>query len=647
MKQNRNCGRPATFRSFERKAWSAFRSLSLEVRIGVLSVATLGSVTFAKAAPAGDAVAERVEAEEQEAEDLSELTVSATLAPLSQLEQVRLVSVLQREDVLRSGAQSVNDLLKLFSGVDVRQRGPYGVQTDISVDGGIQEQVTLLLNGVNVSNPQTGHLTFDLPVALEDIERIEVLEGAAGRVYGGSSFGGVINIITRTDSVPEVTLRAEGGQYGTAAGSARAAFSRQSFSGGYSRSDGGTVNDDFWKSQAYHSGSWRWLRWQAGYSQKQYGANTFYSPKYPNQWEENMRLMASLAADIPLNSKLSPVTCHLSPEVYWQRNYDHFQLIRGTSTGENEHRSNIIGAKAKLWWQWVAGKTAVAAEMRHERYSKAAIDTSRTVIHMTLEHNVTLGDWTLSAGVTGQGVIGATSASPSFYPGVDVAWRPAAGWKLMLGYNRGYRLPTFTELFYQSPTHEGNKNLTTEKSHNVSLAAQYRTLLSEPRGLKGVFSARTFYHRGHGLIDWVMFSPGDAFRSAAFELDNIGVQADAAVTGRRFRVQASYTFLHQLRHDDIAVFRSNYAMEYLRHKLVVTGDWTFWRYMGVNASVRYHDRMGDYTPYATLDLKLRWTDPRYEVWVQGNNVTDTHYTDIGGVPQPGIWVTAGVKWRIL
>ena len=645
MKQNRNCGRPATFRSFERKAWSAFRSLSLEVRIGVLSVATLGSVTFAKAAPAGEAVAERVEAEEQEAEDLSELTVSATLAPLSQLEQVRLVSVLQREDVLRSGAQSVNDLLKLFSGVDVRQRGPYGVQTDISVDGGIQEQVTLLLNGVNVSNPQTGHLTFDLPVALEDIERIEVLEGAAGRVYGGSSFGGVINIITRTDSVPEVTLRAEGGQYGTAAGSARAAFSRQSFSGGYSRSDGGTVNDDFWKSQAYHSGSWRWLRWQAGYSQKQYGANTFYSPKYPNQWEENMRLMASLAADIPLNAKRS--TLNLTPEVYWQRNYDHFQLIRGTSTGENEHRSNIIGAKAKLWWQWVAGKTAVAAEMRHERYSKAAIDTSRTIIHMTLEHNVTLGDWTLSAGVTGQGVIGATSASPSFYPGVDVAWRPAAGWKLMLGYNRGYRLPTFTELYYKSPTHEGNRNLTTEKSHNVSLAAQYRTLLSEPRGVKGVFSARTFYHRGHGLIDWVMFSPGDAFRSAAFELDNIGVQADAAVTGRRFRVQASYTFLHQLRHDDIAVFRSNYAMEYLRHKLVVSGDWTFWRYMGVNASVRYHDRMGDYTPYATLDLKLRWADPRYEVWVQGNNVTDTHYTDIGGVPQPGIWVTAGLKWHIL
>jgi iron complex outermembrane receptor protein len=111
--------------------------------------------------------------------------------------------------------------------------------------------------------------------------------------------------------------------------------------------------------------------------------------------------------------------------------------------------------------------------------------------------------------------------------------------------------------------------------------------------------------------------------------------------------KASYTYLHQVRHDERTVYRSNYAMEYLRHKLVVTADWTMWRGLGLNASVHYNDRVGDYTPYATLDLKLRWTEKRYEVWVLGNNITDTHYTDIGGVPQPGIWVTAGLKWRIL
>ena len=645
MKKNRNAGRRSvTFRQFQRKAWSAFRSLTLEVRIGVLTVATLGSVSFVKAAPMCDAAPADAEGMQEESEQLEELTVSATLAPLTQLEQVRLVSVLQREDVLRSGAQSVNDLLKLFSGVDVRQRGPYGVQTDISVDGGTHDQVTLLLNGVNISNPQTGHLAMDLPVALEDIERIEVLEGAAGRVYGGSSYGGAINIVTHRDTVRSVELRGEGGQYATVAGCARVALAGCSVSGGYSRSDGATDNSDFWKTQAYHSGRWNMLRWQAGYSQKQYGANTFYSAKYPNQWEENMRLMASLGADF--KQLVNSTTVNWSTDLYWQRNYDHYQLVRDTHTGENEHRTNVIGGKMKMWWQWVAGKTAVAAEVRHERYSKAETDTSRTVIQCTLEHNVTLGAWTLSAGVTGQGVIGATSASPGFYPGVDVAWRPGEGWKLMLGYNRGYRLPTFTELYYKSPTHEGNSGLPMEKTHNVSFSVQYRKD-NIVRGVSGTVSGRAFYHRGHGLIDWVMFTPDDAFHSASFELDNMGVQADVALRGKMWWAKASYTYLHQVRHDERTVYRSNYAMEYLRHKLVVTADWTMWRGLGLNASVRYHDRVGEYTPYATLDVKLRWMEKRYEVWVLGNNITDTHYTDIGGVPQPGIWVTAGVKWRIL
>lgn len=645
MKENRNVEKSITFHSFQRKGWSAFRSLSLHVRIGMLSVATLGSVTFAKASESEDAAQVPVEADHEDAGEMAELTVSATLAPLTQMELVRMVSVLQREEILRSGAQSVNDLLKNFSGVDVRQRGPYGVQTDIAVDGGMQEQMTLLLNGINISNPQTGHLTVDLPVSLEDIERIEVLEGAASRVYGGSSFGGAINIVTRSDSTASVELRGEGGQYGTAAGSLRAALPVGSVSGGYMRSDGGTENDDFWRTQAYHRGQWKMLHWQAGYTQKQYGANTFYSTKYRNQWEENMRLMASFGADVDVARERTRGALHLLPEVYWQRNYDHYQLIRGTHTGENEHRSNVIGARMKMWWNWVAGKTAVAAEMRHERYAKADIDTSRTIIQCSVEHNITLRSWTLSVGVTGQGVIGATGAAPALYPGIDVAWRPADGLKLMVGYNRGYRLPTFTELYYRSTTHSGNRNLATEKTHNVNLALQYRTAATKK--VSGIFSARAFYHRGHDLIDWVMYSESDMFHSATFELDNLGVQADAELKMKKLSVKASYTYIRQFRHDDQYVYRSNYAMEYLRHKFVMTCDWQIWRGLGINGTVRYHDRVGDYTPYATLDMKLRWHDPRYDVWVSADNVTDTRYTDVGGVPQPGIWITGGVKWRIL
>ena len=111
-------------------------------------------------------------------------------------------------------------------GVDVRQRGGFGVQTDISINGGTFDQITILLNGVNISNPQTGHNAADFPVNLSDIERIEVLEGASARVFGSSAFNGAINIITRSDSQSNVRLNVEGGSFGSIGGGGQCCHSR-------------------------------------------------------------------------------------------------------------------------------------------------------------------------------------------------------------------------------------------------------------------------------------------------------------------------------------------------------------------------------------------------------------------------------------
>ena len=143
---------------------------------------------------------------------LDEVTVTSSRAPLTALQSAKIVSVISRDDIQRAEAASVNDLLKLATGVDVRQRGGFGVQTDISINGGTFDQITILLNGVNISSPQTGHNAADFPVSLSDIERIEVLEGASARVFGSSAFNGAINIVTRSDSNSNLRLSAEGGK---------------------------------------------------------------------------------------------------------------------------------------------------------------------------------------------------------------------------------------------------------------------------------------------------------------------------------------------------------------------------------------------------------------------------------------------------
>ncbi len=107
-----------------------------------------------------------------------------------------MVTTLTRDDIAAAAVTTVNDLLKLAAGVDVRQRGAFGIQTDVSLDGGTFDQITILLNGVPLTNPQTGHLAADFPVGLDDIERVEILRGAAARVFGTQAFSGAINLVT-------------------------------------------------------------------------------------------------------------------------------------------------------------------------------------------------------------------------------------------------------------------------------------------------------------------------------------------------------------------------------------------------------------------------------------------------------------------
>ncbi|MBU6324872.1 MAG: TonB-dependent receptor [Bacteroidetes bacterium] len=90
-----------------------------------------------------------------------------------------------------------DDLLKHLPGLEVQQRGGFGSQADITLRGGTFQQVLILVDGIRINDPLTGHFNGNIPVVPAEIDHIEVIKGPAAMNFGPEAVGGVIHIITK------------------------------------------------------------------------------------------------------------------------------------------------------------------------------------------------------------------------------------------------------------------------------------------------------------------------------------------------------------------------------------------------------------------------------------------------------------------
>src|SRR5690606_29333672 len=138
------------------------------------------------------------QAQEVKTDSIQEVIVHANRLQIPFSKDNRNVEILSAEQIKQLPVKNLNEVLGLLNGVDLRQRGPFGTQADVSIDGGSFEQTLVLVNGAKISDAQTAHHSLNLPIPLDAIERIEVLRGAAARIYGINALTGAINIITKT-----------------------------------------------------------------------------------------------------------------------------------------------------------------------------------------------------------------------------------------------------------------------------------------------------------------------------------------------------------------------------------------------------------------------------------------------------------------
>ncbi len=669
------------FRQFGNKGYSLFSCLGREVVCSVLSVATL---TYASAESVSthpvvtDSTAMTTAREMQ----LEEVSITGSRAPLTKSQAARMVTVLERTDIAQAPVQSINDLLKYAVGVDVRQRGPIGAQTDISIRGGTSEQIIILLNGINICDPQTGHNVLDLPIDLSEIVRIEVLEGPAGRIYGTSSLVGAINIVTHPASDTSADLTLEGGSYGYGRISGRGNLKHDRWnnqiSAGYSRSDGysrsssGSQNTDFSGGKAFYQGQYEdealQVNWHLGIADKGWGSSTFYaSPQWQadNQYEHTTKLFTAIQAQTKRGR------LHFAPSIYWNQNLDRYEGYRGQPEKMkfNRNRTDVYGVNLSSYFDWIAGRTAFGAELRNEDLVSGnlgeplsqpdgdyTLGVNRTNISGYLEHNLLFKDFTLSAGLV---AVKNTWNNKHFtvYPGVDISYRPHQDWKLHASYNTSLRMPSFTEMYYKVQGYSADPHLKPEEMQAVELGINY-----QHKGIYG--TAVIWHHHGKNMIDWIMDTSkgSDAIWESVNHttINSIGVELTTKLDFtqllpsqqflRTFTLNYSYINQDKKQEENIV---SQYALEYLRHKLVGHVMLQLYHQLDLSLNVRWQDRVGSYTdfdghvndyqPYCLTDARLTWHAEKWKLYVEANNLFDVSYHDYGLVEEPGRWLIAGVS----
>lgn len=686
---------PMKFKHFTRKGYALFACLGKEVLIGTLSVATLQHAKAEGAATSKPLATDTVKTRSEIV--LSEVSVMGSRAPLTRSQQARMVTVLDSRDIQGAPVQSVNDLLKYIASVDVRQRGPIGAQTDISIRGGNYEQITVLLNGVNICDPQTGHNAFDFPVDVADIERIEVLEGPAGRVFGTSSLLGAINIVTKQSDKSSVAAHIDAGSYGYLSGGASLNLAsgrwRNRLSGSYTRSDGysrnkaGKLNADFSGGKAFYQGGYEdddvSVDWHAGLSTRGFGSNTFYGTGSDDQYEHTLKTYTALQTETKRGR------FHFKPSIYWNRNMDRFEYFRGLDNikpeglsygvAYNYHRTDVYGVNLNSYFDWALGRTALSAELRNEDLVSTTLgekldnpkhvhNTSRdytnglnrTNISFALEHNILLERFTLSAGLVAV-KNSWNQMNMRLYPGVDASYRIGDCLKVYASYNTSLRMPSATELYYSVGGHKADKNLKPEELRAVEGGLKYMG-----RGITA--SASLFYNHCKNMIDWIWdASEGEnaVWKSVNFtKINTLGAEAQVRFDFRRLvagqrvvkDLTLQYTWLTQDK-DEPANIQSRSTLEYLRHKFIANLDLNLWRSLDLSLKYRFQKRDGSFTttdssgkaitrrfqPYAITDVRLAWNATTYKAYVEANNIFAKKYYDYGSIPQPRTWVMAGVS----
>lgn len=462
------------------------------------------------------------------------------------------VKIIKEEELKNFG-------ITLFSPLDLRERGGFDVQEDLSFRGTTFEQNFVLFEGIKITDLQTSHHLMNLPFSTENLSSVEILSGGASPLYGAGGFGGGLNFLLKP-SKRELNFKVGYGSYDLKEWDFQAGlpFLKEKFFNFHfsqKKGPGFIWNRDFdiRNFNLYTKDSLTTLFY--GFIEKDFGARNFYTPRYDGEWEETRTHLFLAKRLIPIGEIL------FEPAFLYRKNYDFYILDRrNPNFYQNKHKTSLY--RIKLPFSFEKGKTlfGFGFEGSYENWD-GVLRSGR------LKKELLRREYSLFAFV--KPVI-KDRVYPSFQlrydlhshekdflslgAGLSYLFSPKIKYRISL--NHSYRLPSATELYYDSFGIKGNPTLSSEKALNFETGLDW---LNKEK----IFSITLFYRKGWNLIDWIY--NGSTTVAENLNLKTIGFTLEHRQVYKEINFLLSYTYLNHFGEDiDFARYHGNY----LRHNFI-------------------------------------------------------------------------------
>ena len=587
--------------------------------------------------------------------ELNEVEVSSSLAKTNYAAATRQITVLTAKQIQELPVSNINELLDYLGSVDMRQRGPLDVQGDLGVRGGTFDQTLVLVNGVRMNNPQTGHHNMNLPVPLQMIDRIEVIQGGATNAHGIGAMTGVVNIVLKSAPMKfnagyalttgEHGLLNSSFYLGKKIGKWGVQLGQQS-----QKTAGYILNTDFESSKLFVNLEREFkLGKEKGHisifyaeNQKAFGAQNYYSTTFPDQFEATstrifgLKLDESIGLNTDFRFNMNLVTGTDRFELYRETAglggfdasnvaYDklssgrYYRSADGDTaaswySGPNFHQTLVFNQNIVATHRWsVAHQSSLGYNLRYDEiYSNVlggdfgdvylvpgwdgyTMDkgASTTDFSFFVEHKYTRERFQVTAGAMLNHHIGPAFSDDSnfFAPSLDVLYRLTKDASLYATANRSMRYPTYTDLYYNRGGAQGSLDLSPESAWNYEWGYKQKS--------GQVYSSAALFHRrSKDLIDWVSYA-GDpiAYASNITSLALTGIEGGMQYNASKRKALLRNATIQAAFMRGVTPevdFSSLYALDYLQAKINARATQRLGLGFFLNYSITLQDRVGTY-----------------------------------------------------